>query len=119
MPVPSQSPQPAQPDLRRYSSDQPVCRLASYLTYNNRDHSAVDFKPSECTNARAFCDWPFADAVSLDRNSDLQCFTKPGALDCDCAVRRSEALGSLWLFWVAPVFGGVVGGIIGRWLHQE
>jgi len=31
----------------------------------------------------------------------------------------SEALGSLWLFWVAPVFGGVVGGIIGRWLHQE
>ena len=31
----------------------------------------------------------------------------------------SEALGSLWLFWVAPIFGGVVGGIIGRWLHQE
>ncbi|MGC1592386.1 MAG: hypothetical protein WA770_20035, partial [Pseudolabrys sp.] len=23
----------------------------------------------------------------------------------------SEALGSLWLFWVAPIFGGVVGGI--------
>jgi aquaporin Z len=31
----------------------------------------------------------------------------------------SEALGSLWLFWVAPIFGGVAGGIIGRWLHQE
>jgi len=29
----------------------------------------------------------------------------------------SEALGLL--FWVAPIFGGVVGGIIGRWLHQE
>ena len=31
----------------------------------------------------------------------------------------SEALGSLWLFWVAPIFGGAVGGMIGRWLHQE
>ena len=37
-----------------------------------------------CTDS----DWPFADAVSLDRNSDLQCVTKPGALDCDCAVWR-------------------------------
>jgi aquaporin Z len=31
----------------------------------------------------------------------------------------SEALSSLWLFWVAPILGGVIGGMIGRWLHQE
>jgi aquaporin Z len=31
----------------------------------------------------------------------------------------AEALGSLWLFWVAPIVGGVIGGFIGRWLHQD
>lgn len=29
------------------------------------------------------------------------------------------ALQSLWLFWVAPIVGGVVGGLIGRWLQEE
>lgn len=29
------------------------------------------------------------------------------------------ALSSLWLFWVAPIAGGVIGGIISRWLQQE
>src|SRR4029078_10002101 len=55
-----------------------------------------------CTDS----DWPFADAVSLDRHSDLQCFTKPGALDCDCAVWRFRSsrlslviLGSPHLWW--------------------
>src|SRR6476646_190871 len=32
--------------------------------------------------------WPFADVVSLDRNSDLQCFTKSCSLDCDSVVWR-------------------------------
>jgi aquaporin Z len=29
------------------------------------------------------------------------------------------ALQSLWLFWVAPIVGGVIGGLIGKWLHDE
>jgi len=30
-----------------------------------------------------------------------------------------EAWGSLWLFWVAPIVGGVIGGLIAKWLHDE
>ena len=28
-------------------------------------------------------------------------------------------LAQLWLFWVAPILGGVIGGAIGRWLDDE
>src|SRR5262249_44796577 len=38
--------------------------------------------------------WPFADVVSLDRNSDLQCFTESCSLDCDSVVWRVR---STWL----------------------
>ncbi len=30
-----------------------------------------------------------------------------------------SALGQLWLFWVAPILGGIVGGILFRWLSAE
>src|SRR5215510_4235327 len=26
---------------------------------------------------------------------------------------------SLWLFWVAPILGGVIGGVISKWLQEE
>jgi aquaporin Z len=29
------------------------------------------------------------------------------------------ALGQLWLFWVAPLIGGALGGILYRWLSEE
>jgi aquaporin Z len=29
------------------------------------------------------------------------------------------ALQSLWLFWAAPIAGGILGGLIGKWLHAE
>jgi aquaporin Z len=29
------------------------------------------------------------------------------------------ALGQLWLFWVAPIVGGLLGGLIHRWLREE
>jgi aquaporin Z len=31
----------------------------------------------------------------------------------------AEAWSSLWLFWVAPILGGVIGGIIGKWLDGD
>ena len=31
----------------------------------------------------------------------------------------TQALSQLWLFWVAPILGGVIGGTVARWLHEE
>src|SRR4051812_49689527 len=31
----------------------------------------------------------------------------------------AEAWGSLWLFWVAPIVGGAIGGIVSKWLYEE
>ena len=30
-----------------------------------------------------------------------------------------EALGQLWVFWVAPILGGVIGALIYNWLTDE
>jgi len=31
----------------------------------------------------------------------------------------ADALKDLWLFWVAPIVGGVIGGIVSKWLYDE
>ena len=31
----------------------------------------------------------------------------------------TAALSQLWLFWVAPILGGVIGGALARWLQEE
>ncbi|WP_052120001.1 aquaporin Z [Inquilinus limosus] len=33
-------------------------------------------------------------------------------------IAQGLALGQLWLFWVAPIVGGVIGGLIGRFLSE-
>jgi aquaporin Z len=30
-----------------------------------------------------------------------------------------EALSQVWLFWVAPILGGIIGGLFGKWLLEE
>ena len=34
-------------------------------------------------------------------------------------VCRRMGAGQLWLFWVAPLIGGVLGGVIYRWLSEQ
>ena len=34
-------------------------------------------------------------------------------------IALGEPLAQLWLFWVAPILGGVAGGLLGRWLHRR
>ena len=29
-----------------------------------------------------------------------------------------EYIGQLWLFWVAPIIGAVIAGLLSRWLHE-
>ena len=31
----------------------------------------------------------------------------------------SSALSQVWVFWLAPIVGGVIGGLTARWLHNE
>ena len=31
----------------------------------------------------------------------------------------SVALSQVWMFFVAPILGGVIGGLIAKWLHDE
>jgi aquaporin Z len=34
-------------------------------------------------------------------------------------VVGGNALAQLWLFWAAPIVGGIIGGLVGRWLSDD
>jgi len=44
---------------------------------------------------------------------------KPARSTATALFGGAEAWSSLWLFWVAPIVGGIVGGIIAKWLYEE
>jgi aquaporin Z len=47
------------------------------------------------------------------------CSVNPARSLATALFGGSEALSQVWVFWVAPIIGGVLGGLIGRWLHDE
>jgi aquaporin Z len=30
-----------------------------------------------------------------------------------------EYIGQLWLFWIAPIAGAMVGGLVARWMYDD
>jgi aquaporin Z len=34
-------------------------------------------------------------------------------------IALGDPLAQVWVFWVAPIVGGVAGGLLGRWLLEE
>jgi len=43
----------------------------------------------------------------------------PARATASAVAAGGRALGDLWVFWVAPIIGGVAGGLLGSWLQQE
>lgn len=43
----------------------------------------------------------------------------PARSTAPAVLAGGTALAQLWLFWVAPIVGGIIGGLIGRYLQDE
>ena len=69
---------------------------------------------------RADRDRSGADADPPDQHPGHQHLGEPGAQHrrrrCSSAAGR---IAQLWLFWLAPIVGGVLGGVIYRWLGED
>ena len=47
------------------------------------------------------------------------CSVNPARSLATAVFGGTQALSQVWVFWVAPILGGVLGGLIARWLHDE
>lgn len=47
------------------------------------------------------------------------CSVNPARSLATAIFGGSLALSQVWVFWIAPLIGGVLGGLVGRWLHDE
>ena len=47
------------------------------------------------------------------------CSVNPARSLATALFGGTQALSQVWVFWVAPILGGVLGGLIARWLHDE
>jgi aquaporin Z len=47
------------------------------------------------------------------------CSVNPARSLATALFGGSVALSQVWVFWVAPLLGGVIGGLVARWLHDE
>jgi len=36
-----------------------------------------------------------------------------------CAIAGGAYIGQLWLFWVIPIVGAVVAGLLARWMYEQ
>jgi aquaporin Z len=43
----------------------------------------------------------------------------PARSTATALLAGGKAIGDLWMFWVAPIVGGVLGGVISKWLQNE
>lgn len=43
----------------------------------------------------------------------------PARATATAVLAGGRALGDLWVFWISPIIGAVVGGILGNWLQGE
>jgi aquaporin Z len=53
-------------------------------------------------------------AIPIDNAS-----VNPARSLATAVIALGEPLAQLWLFWVAPILGGVLGGLLGRWLIDD
>lgn len=43
----------------------------------------------------------------------------PARSTATAVIAGGNALSQLWVYWLAPIIGGVIGGILSRWLQEE